>query len=331
LFGSRVLFYNIDTKLSPKAAVEVLVIHPRQGLTANRANKAGEFGVSLMAQSQVDRVKALVDAGVHFGHRVSRWNPKMAPYILGKRNMIHIIDVRETIKGILRARKLVQQTVASGKDVLFVGTKRQARHAIEEEARRCAMHYVSERWLGGTLTNFRTIRARLNRLEELEKLWETGQIETYSKKMKSTLLREKEKIKANLEGIRKMERIPGLMFVVDTRREHIAVKEARKLGVKTVALIDTDGDPDLIDLPIPGNDDAMRAIEMILKDLADAVLDGKSGRGELKGEEPAAAPRRRSSRTAFRADEQRGGEEPAAPAPAEPGPPAEGIPAVQSA
>ena len=267
-----------------------------------------------MAQSPAELVKALIDAGIHFGHRVSRWNPKMQPYIKGKRNMIHIIDVRETVKGLLRAKKLVQQTVASGKDVLFVGTKRQARHAVEDEAKRAGMHYVSERWLGGTLTNFRTIRARLNRLEELEKLWETGQIETYSKKMKSTLSREREKIHANLEGIRKMERIPGVMVIVDTRREHIAVKEARKLGVRTVALIDTDSDPDLIDLPIPGNDDAMRAIEMVVRELADSVIDGKTGRGETKGEEPQ-QPRRRSSRAAFRAEGTQQGEEGAAPPP----------------
>src|SRR5437588_11484986 len=178
-----------------------------------------------MAQTQAELVKALVDAGVHFGHRVSRWNPKMEPYIHGKRNMIHIIDIRETVKGLLRARRLIGQSVSQGKDVLFVGTKRQARHPIEEEARRSGMHYVSERWLGGTLTNFRTIRQRLNRLEELENPWATGQIETYSKKMKAALQREMEKIKANLEGIRRMERMPGVMFVVDTRREHIAVKE----------------------------------------------------------------------------------------------------------
>ncbi|HZN66484.1 MAG TPA: 30S ribosomal protein S2 [Tepidisphaeraceae bacterium] len=266
-----------------------------------------------MAQSQAELVKALVDAGVHFGHRVSRWNPKMEPYIHGKRNMIHIIDVRETIKGLLRARKLVQNMVAGGKDVLFVGTKRQARHAVEEESRRCGMHYVSERWLGGTLTNFRTIRARLNRLEELEKLFTTGQIETYSKKMKATLQREMEKIKANLEGIRRMERMPGVMFIIDTRREHIAVKEARKLGVPTIALIDTDSDPDLIDLPIPANDDAMRAIEIILREMADAVIEGKQGRTDkTDGGDGAAGPGpgprgpRRSSRTAFRADEGRG-------------------------
>src|SRR3954471_13660069 len=226
-----------------------------------------------MAQSQAELVKALVDAGVHFGHRVSRWNPKMEPYIRGKRNMIHILDVKETLKGLLRAKKLISNVVAQGKDVLFVGTKRQARFAIEEEAKRSGMHYVSERWLGGTLTNFRTIRARLNRLEELEKLWATGQIETYSKKMKSTLQREMTKIKTNLEGIRKMEKLPGVMFIIDTRREHIAVKEARKLGVPVVALIDTDSDPDLVDLPIPGNDDAMKAIEIIMQEIADSIID----------------------------------------------------------
>jgi small subunit ribosomal protein S2 len=277
----------------------------------------------MAATSQSDLVKALVDAGVHFGHRVSRWNPKMEPYIHGKRSMIHIIDVRETVKGLLRAKRLIAQTVASGKDVLFVGTKRQARHAVQEEAARCNMHYVSERWLGGTLTNFRTIRARLNRLDELEKLWETGQIETYSKKMKSTLDRERTKIKTNLEGIRKMTSMPGLMFIIDTRREHIAVKEARKLGVKTIALIDTDSDPDLIDLPIPGNDDAMRAIELIMKELADAVIEGKTTRPETKTEGND-QPRRRSTRSQFRAEEARPGEAeipaPDAAAPVEPSP-----------
>ncbi len=275
--------------------------------------------------SPAELVKALVDAGVHFGHRVSRWNPKMEPYIKGKRNMIHIMDVKETIKGLIRAKKLLQQLVAQGKDVLFVGTKRQARHAIQEEAGRCGMHYVNERWLGGTLTNFRTIRARLNRLEELEKLWATGQIDTFSKKMKSTLQREMTKIKANLEGIRKMDRMPGVMFIVDTRREHIAVKEARKLGVPTVALIDTDSDPDLIDLPIPGNDDAMRAVEIILHELADSIIEGKTGRTKQE-DEAAGGPRRRSSRSQFRAEEGKGDESPAAPAPEAPAP-VEAIPA----
>lgn len=257
-----------------------------------------------MAQNQAELVKALVDAGVHFGHRVSRWNPKMEPYIKGKRNMIHIMDVKETLKGLVRARRLVAKVVADGKDVVFVGTKRQARFAIEEEAKRSGMHYVSERWLGGTLTNFRTIRARLARLEELENLWATGKIETYSKKMKSTLQREMEKIKSNLEGLRKMDKIPGAMVLVDTRREHIAVKEAKKLGVTTIALIDTDSDPDLIDLPIPGNDDAMRAIELVLHEIADGVIEGKQGKVDKADGEQAHQPRRRSSRSQFRADER---------------------------
>jgi len=260
-----------------------------------------------MATPPAELVKSLVDAGVHFGHRVSRWNPKMQPYISGKRNMIHIIDVKETVKGLLRAKKLVQSVVSQGKDVLFVGTKRQARFAVEEESKRCGMHYVSERWLGGTLTNFKTIRDRLKRLDELEKLWETGQIETYSKKMKSTLNREMTKIKTNLEGIRRMDRMPGVMVIIDTRREHIAVKEAKKLGVPTIALIDTDSDPDPIDLPIPGNDDAMRAIELIMKELADSIIEGKTGRAEKSdgGEQPG-QPRRRSARATFRAEDIRG-------------------------
>ena len=255
-------------------------------------------------QSQAELVKSLVEAGVHFGHRVSRWNPKMEPYIKGKRNMIHILDVKETLKGLFRAKKLLQNTVAGGKDVLFVGTKRQARFAVEEEAKRAGMHYVTERWLGGTLTNFRTIRARLNRLEELEKLFTTGAIEGYSKKMKATLGREMTKIKANLEGIRKMEKMPGLMVIIDTRREHIAVKEAKKLGVPTIALIDTDSDPDLIDLPIPGNDDAMKAIEIIMREMADSIIEGKTGRSENKaGPGPDGEGRRRSSRASFKADD----------------------------
>jgi len=293
-----------------------------------------------MATNPAEIVKSLIDAGVHFGHRVSRWNPKMEPYISGKRNQIHIIDVKETVKGLLRAKKLVQKIVSEGKDVLFVGTKRQARFAVEEEAKRCGMHAVSERWLGGTLTNFKTIRDRLKRLDELEKLWETGQIESYSKKMKSTRNREKTKIAANLGGIRKMDKMPGLMVVIDTRREHIAVKEAKKLHVPTIALIDTDSDPELIDLPIPGNDDAMKAIEVVMRELADSIIEGKTGRASEKGIEDGPGPgaRRRSTRVMGRADsgaevapiggaEGAPAETPAADAPA----PAEPLAAGQSA
>ncbi len=223
-------------------------------------------------------VRELVNAGIHFGHRVSRWNPKMAPYIFGKRNMIHIIDIRETVKGLLRAKKYVTQVVANGQDVLFVGTKRQAKQIVKDYAAKCGMHYVSERWLGGTLTNFRTIRSRLSRLVELEGLETSGGIQDFSKKRVSSLLREKRKITRNLEGIRNLTRVPGVLVVVDPRKEHIAVKEAKKLGIPTVCLLDTDADPDFADIPIPGNDDAIRSIEIVLRELAEAVDEGRRGR-----------------------------------------------------
>lgn len=221
-------------------------------------------------------VKELVDAGVHYGHRSSRWNPKMRPYIYGKRNLIHIIDLRETLRGLLRAYKYVTKIVSQGKLVMFVGTKRQAKEIVVREAQRCGMPCVSERWLGGTLTNFRTIRSRLQRLAHLESLETTGQIHTYSKKMISAITRERKKIHRNLSGIRDMNRIPEALIVIDPHKEHIAVKEARKMGVTVVALIDTDSDPDLVDLPIPGNDDSIRSIELILSKLAQAVIEGKA-------------------------------------------------------
>lgn len=256
-------------------------------------------------------VKNLIEAGIHFGHRANAWNPKMTPYIFGKRNKIHIIDVKETIKGLLLARKYLTKTVASGKDVLFVGTKRQARGIIEQHATDCGMHYCVERWLGGTLTNFTTIRSRLKRLEELEKLEESGEINNYSKKMESTLNREKSKIKRNLEGIRNMTKLPGVMVVVDVNAEANAVKEARKLGIPVVALLDTDCDPDDADIAIPGNDDAMRAIEIIIDQLARAVNEGKTARAQqanakdaqVAGEGAADEPRKRSRRAQFTADE----------------------------
>ncbi|MBI1336975.1 MAG: 30S ribosomal protein S2 [Phycisphaera sp.] len=253
-------------------------------------------------------VKDLVDAGIHFGHRSTNWNPKMAPYIFGKRNKIHVIDVKATIKGLLLARKFITRVVGSGKDVLFVGTKRQARASLESHVRECGMHFVTERWLGGTLTNFRTIRERLKRLEELERLDETGEINTYSKKMESQLKREKEKILRNLDGIRNMTKLPGAMVVIDVQRELNAVKEARKLGIPTVCLIDTDSDPDYADIPIPGNDDAMRAIDLVVDALCKAVNEGKQTRASTaaaKDEQASSGeqPRRRSSRAKFRADE----------------------------
>jgi len=216
-------------------------------------------------------VKELINAGVHFGHRTSRWNPKMGPYIHGRRNLIHIIDLRETVRGLLRAKRYLTKLVSQGSLVLFVGTKRQAADTIEREAQRCQMPYVCERWLGGTLTNFSTIRSRLRRLEELERFETTGALESYSKKMQSSLMRERRKIFRNLAGIREMNRLPSALVVVDPRYEHISVKEARKLGLTTLALVDTDCDPDLVDLPIPGNDDSIRSIRLVLDHLTDAI------------------------------------------------------------
>jgi len=218
----------------------------------------------------------LIEAGVHFGHRASRWNPKMRPYIHGRKNLIHIIDVRETIRGLLRARKYLKQVAASGSLVLFVGTKRQGQEAIAREAERCGMPYVSDRWLGGTLTNFLTIRNRLARLEELEKLMPSDEFGAYSKKMQSSLRREYRKMLRNLGGIRTLSRLPECLVLFDPKKEKNAVNEARKMGITTLALIDTDCDPDLIDLPIPGNDDSIRSIELVAARLADAVLEGKA-------------------------------------------------------
>jgi len=202
----------------------------------------------------------------------------MAPFIFGKRNTIHIIDIRETVRGLLRAKRFIAQTVAKGQDVLFVGTKRQARLPVQQTANQCGMPYVTERWLGGTLTNFRTIRSRLGRLEELEKAEVDGRAMEYSKKMIAMRAREKGKIERNLSGIREMGRLPGVLIIIDVHREKNAVREAKILQIPTVCLIDTDSDPDFADVPIPGNDDAIRAISIVLQHLADAVEEGKKGR-----------------------------------------------------
>lgn len=220
-------------------------------------------------------VQDLIDAGVHFGHRASRWNPKMSPYIYGRKNQIHIMDIRETVRGLLRAKKFVSQIASGGSLVLFVGTKRQASAAVQREAERCGMPYVSERWLGGALTNFRTIRSRMGRLEELEEIRSGDKLEGYSKKAQSSLNREYRKIHRNLNGMRTMNRRPECLIIVDPNKEKNAVLEARKLGITTVSLIDTNCNPDLIDLPIPGNDDGIRSIELIMSHMADAVLAGR--------------------------------------------------------
>lgn len=224
-------------------------------------------------------VQELIEAGVHFGHRASRWNPKMRPYIYGRRNLIHIIDVRETIRGLIRAKKYLNQLAANGSPILFVGSKRQASEAIEREGIRCGMPYVNDRWLGGTLTNFRTIRSRLTRLEELEKLINSEEFGAYSKKAQSALKREYRKMYRNLNGIRTMSRLPECLIIFDPKKERNAVREAQKMGITTMALIDTDCDPDQVDLPIPGNDDSIRSIELISKQLADAIIEGRGTGG----------------------------------------------------
>jgi small subunit ribosomal protein S2 len=218
----------------------------------------------------------LINAGVHFGHGVSRWNPKMALFIFAKRGNIHIINVKKTLKGLLIAKKLLVEVVSSGKDVVFVGTKRQAQKAVESAAERCGMHYVSQRWLGGMLTNFRTIRSRLQRLQQLEAMQEDGTLDSQSKKQASRLKREMRKIAANLQGIRNMSRLPGVVVIVDVKKEYLALREARKLEIVTIGILDTDSDPEAVDVAIPANDDSIRAIELILNELTDAVSIGKT-------------------------------------------------------
>ncbi len=235
-------------------------------------------------------VQEMIEAGVHFGHRTSLWNPKMKPYIFGAKNQIHILDIRETLRGMLRAKKYLSQVAAGNSLILFVGTKRQAGEAIEEQASRCGMPFVSERWLGGTLTNFRTIRSRLGRLEELETIRTSDAINSYSKKMQSALSREYRKMYRNLNGLRSMNRLPECLFIVDPGKERNAVREAKRLGITTLGLIDTDSDPSSIDLPIPGNDDGIRSIELILKQLADAVIAGKGHNDMASGQGESAAP-----------------------------------------
>jgi small subunit ribosomal protein S2 len=200
----------------------------------------------------------------------------MAPFIFAKRGSIHIIDVKKTLEGILVTRKLLAEIVSSGKDVIFVGTKRQAQKAVETVAQKCGMHYVSERWLGGMLTNFRTIRSRLQRLQQLEAMQKEGALEQESKKQASRLKREMRKIKSNLDGVREMSRLPGAVVVVDARKEYLALREAKKLGITTIGIIDTDSDPDTVDVAIPANDDSTRAINLILNELSDAVAVGKT-------------------------------------------------------
>ena len=222
-------------------------------------------------------MKQLLEAGVHFGHQTRRWNPKMAPFIFTDRNGIYIIDLQKTVKKVEEAYNFVKKLSTDGDSILFVGTKKQAQEAVREEAERCSMFYVNQRWLGGMLTNFQTIRRRIDRLHELEKMESKGTLEVLPKKEVAELMHEKEKLQKFLGGIKDMRRLPGALFVIDPRKERIAVAEARKLGIPIVAIVDTNCDPDEIDYIIPGNDDAIRAVRLLTGKMAEAVLEGRQG------------------------------------------------------
>jgi small subunit ribosomal protein S2 len=227
-------------------------------------------------------MKQLLEAGVHFGHQTRRWNPKMKPYIFGARNGIYIIDLQRTVRLFNTAYQFVVDTVAAGESVLFVGTKQQARDTIQEETDRCGMYFINQRWLGGMLTNFKTIKQRIDRLKELDAMFTDGSINRFPKKEILVLGREREKLERNLGGIKKMNRLPGVLFVVDTQRENIAVAEANRLGIPVVAIVDTNCDPDVIDYPIPGNDDAIRAIRLVTSKVADAAIEGRNKFSEVQ-------------------------------------------------
>lgn len=222
-------------------------------------------------------MKQLLEAGVHFGHQTRRWNPKMAEYIFAERNGIYIIDLQKTVKKVDEAYNAVSGIIADGGEILFVGTKKQAQDSIKEEAQRCGMYYVNERWLGGMLTNFKTIQFRIRRLKELEKMQEDGVFDVLPKKEVAKLMHEKEKLERNLGGIKEMKGLPDVIFIVDPRKEHIAVKEAHNLGIPIVAIIDTNCDPDEVDYVIPGNDDAIRAVKLLAGKMADAVIEARQG------------------------------------------------------
>ncbi len=222
-------------------------------------------------------MKQLLEAGVHFGHQTRRWNPKMAPYIFTERNGIYIIDLQKTVRKIDEAYNFVKDLVASGKSILFVGTKKQAQEAVQEEAERCGMYYVNQRWLGGTLTNFQTIERRIARLHELNRMEDEGMFEVLPKKEVIALRHELEKLEKFLGGIKDMRELPGALFIIDPRKERIAVAEAHKLGIPIVAIVDTNCDPDEIDVVIPGNDDAIRAVRLLSATIADAVIEANQG------------------------------------------------------
>ena len=231
--------------------------------------------------SQIISMKQLLEAGVHFGHQTRRWNPRMKRYIYSARNEIHIVDLQLTVKLAEEAYAFIKEVVAAGKAILFVGTKKQAQAAIEYEAKRCGMFYVNSRWLGGTLTNFKTIRTRIDRLNRLNMMERMGEFDLLPKAEVLLLKAERDKLEINLGGIKNMATLPGAIFVVDTKKEEIAVKEANKLGIPVVAIVDTNCDPDLVDYVIPGNDDAIGSVKLIASVIADACIEARQGEAGL--------------------------------------------------
>ncbi|NWF51184.1 MAG: 30S ribosomal protein S2 [Ignavibacteriaceae bacterium] len=241
-------------------------------------------------------ITQLIEAGAHFGHLTRRWNPKMKPYIFMEKNGIHIIDLKKTQTSIADSYNELSKVAAEGKRVLFVGTKKQAKNIIETEARRCEMNWVSERWLGGMLTNFATIRKSVKRLNNIEKQETDGTFDKITKKERLVLTREKDKLKKILEGVESMSKLPGALFVVDIKKEAIAVQEARRLGIPVFAIVDTNCDPDIVDYLIPANDDAVKTIDLIVKQMADAVIEGAVKAKEIKAEEMADKERMKKER-----------------------------------
>ncbi len=279
-------------------------------------------------------MRELLEAGIHFGHQTRRWHPKMKPYIFGQRNGIYIIDLQITLRQLYRAYGLVRETVAKGGTVLFVGTKNQAHEPVQQQAERCGQYYVNNRWLGGTLTNYQTVRGSIMELTNLQELEKTGKIERYSKKEGVMFRKRRAKLEKNLLGIQKMPGLPSIVFVADAKREHIAVHEAKRLGIPCIGIVDTNCDPDVVDLPIPGNDDAIRAISLFCTVIADAVIEGKLRAEKIKADEA----EKRAARAKTEADEA--GEDvveapvaesaPAVEAPAEAAPVVEAAPAVEA-
>jgi small subunit ribosomal protein S2 len=274
--------YGIIAKYEKYTHFLILERLPKEVFSEGEENGGKNRRETIMAN--VISMKQLLEAGVHFGHQTRRWNPKMAEYIFTERNGIYIIDLQKTVKKIEEAYYFVRDLVQNGDDILFVGTKKQAQDSIKEEAERVGMYYVNARWLGGMLTNFKTIQKRIDRLAQLNKMEEDGTFDLLPKKEVIKLKAERDKLEKNLGGIKNMKKLPGAMFIVDPRKEKIAIAEAKKLGIPVVAIVDTNCDPDEVDYVIPGNDDAIRAVKLIASTMANAILEGKQGEQMDAGE-----------------------------------------------